>query len=410
MELCRKWRQPLGNLPVLGPENGGSAQVLVPEHEAAPAQMNTGDSDSKVHWTRWLGLIAVFAAFVMVEAVANIGLLMDALPGGALAAFLLAVLVSVINVGGFGISAGLLLSWLHRHFGKTRRRLQQLAWVTWMALAFAFNLVAGRHREAYARVVEQIREAQTATVPATRDILPDVPFNLLAWEFQAMLFALLGMLLCALGFAKGFTFIQGQADRSETAEQRSPDEERGGQGEHTGSDGQSEATSPYFRRLFDEFSSLPQRYQGVLTNELRGAVANWYRALDQERRNVTTLLETLKGEQNRQACIDSVEHAFIVAHNSNYPDKIDIGSVEAHRLEKYAEPLTVTAADLQVLEAAAALVDEWRESGQASFDERIAEAHNEITTIWNNYKALVLGEPEKLVKSQDPVSLGLTRS
>ena len=286
----------------------------------------------------------------------------------------------------------------------------KLAWGTWTALAFALNLVVGRHREAYARVIVQITEAQPDTVPTTRDILPDVPFNLLAWEFQAVPFALLGMLLCALGFAKGFTFIQGQADRSGTAEQGSPDDKRGGQGEHARSDSQTAAASTDFRRLFNEFSSLPQRYQGALTNELRGDVANWYRTLDQERRNVATLLETLKGEQNRQACIDSVEHAFIVAHNSNYPDKIDIASVEAHRLEKYAEPLTVTAADLQVLEEAAALVDNWRESGQASFDERIAEAYNEITTIWNNYRALVLGQPEKLVKSVKPGSLGLTRS
>ncbi len=380
LELCRKCGQPPDSLSLYGIDNAGS--------EPAPTQTYSGDDDSKTHGTSWLGLIAIFAGCVTLEAVANIALLMDALPGGALSAFLLAVLISAINVGGFGIMMGLLLFTLRRHFGSTRSSLFQVVWGVWMLSALAFNLVAGRHREAYARVLHEIERDPTAPVPAPRDLLPDIPFNPLAWELEALLFALLGMFLCALGFAKGFTFWRGKAGNQ--------DEDNRGQGKSAEADTVNEATSPISRQLFNTFLSLPQHYQRKLT-DLRGEVANWYRALDQERRNVTTLLERLKVEENRRACIDNVEHAFIVAHNKNYPGKIDLQCVEAHRLKKYTEPLAVTASDPQVLDEAGALVSEWRESGKAEFDKRIAAAHEEITVIWNNYKPLCLGKPERIV-------------
>ena len=409
LELCRKWRQPLGRLSLLGVGNGASDRDPESGPEAAPPQTNPGNDDSKVHWTRWLWLIAVFAVCVTFEAGANIGLLMGALPGGALQAFLLAILISAINVGGFGISAGYYLFTLRRRFGRTRPRLYQAAWGAWMLSALAFNLVAGRHRETYARVLQQIKNDPTAPVPDPGDLLPGIPFNPLAWELEAFLFALLGMFLCALGFAKGFTFMRGKAINSGTDGQGSKDDDNRGQGESAEADGVTEAMLPHNRQLFDTFTSLPQRYQRSLT-DLRGEVANWYRALDQERRNVTTLLERLKVKENRQACIDNLEHAFIVAHNINYPHKIDLQSVEVHRLEKYAEPFAVTASDPQVLDEAGSLVSEWSESGQAGFDKRIAAAHEEITAIWDNYTPLVLGKPERLASDWKAAAPATPRS
>ncbi|MYE40679.1 MAG: hypothetical protein F4X27_10715, partial [Chloroflexi bacterium] len=185
LELCRKCGQPLDSLSLKGIGNA--------EPDEAPTQTYSGDDDSKTHGTSWLGLIAIFAGCVTLEAVANIGLLMDALPGGALSAFLLAVLISAINVGGFGIMMGLLLFTLRRHFGSTRSSLFQVVWGVWMLSALAFNLVAGRHREAYARVLHEIERDPTAPVPAPRDLLPDIPFNPIAWALEALHFARLGM-------------------------------------------------------------------------------------------------------------------------------------------------------------------------------------------------------------------------
>ena len=396
LELCRKWGQPLVRLSLLDFSNGASDRDPKSKPVATPPQTNPGDDGSKIHWARWLGLFATFAVFVTIEAGLNIGLLMSALPGGALAAFLLAVLISTINVGGFGISAGLLLFTLRGHFGRTKPSLYVGAWGTWMLSALAFNLIAGRHREAYARVLQGIEKDPTGPVPAPRHLLPDIPFNPLAWELEALLFALLGMFLCALGFAKGFAFMRENTDISSANGQGTEEVENRGPDESAGGDGATPTKSPHDHQLFDTFTSLPQRYQRSLT-DLRSEVANWYRALDQERRNVTTLLERLKVKENRQACIDTLEHAFIVAHNINYPHKIDLQSVEAHRVEKYAEPFAVTASDPEVLNEAGALVFEWRESGQAGFDKRIAAAHEEITAIWDNYTPLVLGKPERIV-------------
>ena len=98
------------------------------------------------------------------------------------------------------------------------------------------------------------------------------------------------------------------------------------------------------------------------------------------------------------------EHSFIVFHNNNYPDKIDLNIVRENRREKHPEPLVVTASDPQVLDAAGQLVTEWGRSGQAAFDERISTAHKEIADLWDDYKALVLGKPEKLTGGSGAVS------
>ena len=403
LELYRKYRQTLVSAVVSDTEG----DIPSPDSEwNDPMTKLPTDSHatggSRIHWTQWLWLIFVLVGCVTIEALANISLLMDALPGGALAAYFLAVLVSVVNVGGFGIGSGVLLSWIHSRIGATNRRLYLATCGTWMVLVILFNLVAGRHREAYARVVERIREVPTATVPSPREFLADVSLNPLTWEFQALLFTLLGIFLCVLGFVKGFTFIQwkvrdpaGNGNQSvEVPEPEQPQESH-------------KADPRGDPRIFATFTSLPERYCGTLTDELRSDVANWYRSLDQERRNIITLLKTLDEDQNRQACIDHVEHAFIVFHNNNYPDKIDLQSVQSNRLEKHPNPLVVTASDPQVLDEAGELVAEWGRSGQSAFEERISAAHKEIAKLWDGYKALVLGKPEKLTGG--PVAVSWTR-
>lgn len=409
LALCRKHGQPPGSIQFMNDGKATSDHNLKPEHEPTPTQSTLVDKDSRVHWTDWLWLIAVFAFCVVIESMANIGLLMDALPGGALAAFLLAVLISAINVGGFGIGAGLVVSLLRRRLGGTRHWLYPITWGCWIVVAFLFNLVAGRHREAYARVVEQIREAPTAAVPSVRDILADVSFNPLTWEFQALLFALLGMFLCAVGFAKGFYFIRDERTTQRLRDNGLQEEESPDQIVYVENGDGVEAASPYRRQRFDAFVRLPQLCQDRLA-ELRGDVANWYRTLDQERRNVMTLLEDLKEEQNNKAYIDIIEHAFIVAHNNNNPDKIDLQRVETNRREKYAGSLAVTISASQVLDEAAALVSEWKRSGQTELDKRIADAQQEISAICKKYEPIILGTPGHLESNGKAIPPGIMRS
>ena len=93
LELCRKWGQPVGGLSLLGTNNGSPgapSEVERPEQESMEAAStapqsrpaNQDEAEGKVNWRSWLLLFAVGFGCVVVEAGANIGLLMSALPGG----------------------------------------------------------------------------------------------------------------------------------------------------------------------------------------------------------------------------------------------------------------------------------------------------------------------------------------
>ena len=394
LALCRKWGWSPDRLPLLGAGNGAPDRASGPHHHRQILETTTSTN----LFMDWFLLIAIGLVCVTVEAAANISLLMKALEGAALEAFLLAVLVSVINVGGFGITAGCLLFTLSRQISSTKPWVYRAAWAIWILSALGFNLVAGRHREAYGQVTQSMEKDLTAAIPTAGEQLSEVSFVPLSWEFEALLFSLLGIFLCVLGFVKGFTFMRRTAEKSGASGQRQRRDNTVDceQDESAQTGGADEVMTPYNRQLFDTFNSLPRRYQRGLT-ELRREVASWYRSLDWERRSVATLVERLKVKENRQASVDILEHAFIVAHNASYPRKIDPQSVEAHRIEQYAEPFAVTASDSEVLSEAGALVSEWRESGHTGFDERIAAAYQEIIAIWDNYTPLVLDNTERMV-------------
>ena len=325
-------------------------------------------------------LLNTMVALVVFEALANIVLLMRALPGGALAAFVLALLVSLINVGGIGISVGLLVSWLGR---KGMRRMQRLGFAAWPVLALGFNLVAGRHREAYARVVAAIDQDSTvaASPPLPSSFLPEISYNPLTWEFEALLFALLGTFLCGWGFAKGFGFRHGSwSDEPGKLSNGGGGEKRPG----------PRSGDPRRRTALSAYQSVLRRYRQRIT-ALRDAVASWYRTLDQDRRDVSDTVSMLEEQQNRQACIDCMEHAFITAYNNSHAEKISLQAVEAHRMERYPEPLLVGPSDRSVLEEATGLISKWHESGRSQFEGHITETQEQLTALWAKYEPLILG-------------------
>ncbi len=419
LALCRKFGQSPDGLASRNGGNDGndaSTQVQQSEIKAVSAVSRPGDNDATAPWMQWLWLIGVFVAFVTLEAGLNMMLLMDGLPGGLLQAFTLAVLISMINVGGLGIGAGYFLFTLRRRFANASRWLYQASWGIWASSALVFNHAMGRHRQAYAEVIDAMKaNPNQQPPPSPGDFLERIPFNPFGgeWGIEAFLFALLGMLLCALGFAKGFTFAKGRAGDSGADRLERKDEQYRAQHVSTEVDGGggTKAASPHHRQRFDAFASLLQRYQGKRTQALREQVADWYRALDQERRNVTTLVDALKEKENTQASIDIVEQAFIAAYNGGSPDKVDLKSVEAHRQDKHSDSLlSVTVLEPEALNEAAKLVDEWGKSGQSEFDKRIAAAHDEITRIWKNYQPLVLGDSPQKVASVNVAPTATPRS
>ena len=403
LALCRKFGQSPDGLASRNGGNDGndaSTQVQQSEIKAVSAVLRPVEDKATGPGMQWLGMIGVFAFCVTLESVMNIWLLRGGLPGGGLEAYALAILLSMINVGGFGIGAGLLLSTLHRYFGRTRSYLSQAAWGGWVVLVFGFNYVAGRHRELYAYRTKAVQADPTLLNSTFDNSIRDVPLDPIEWELTALLVALLGIVLCAVGCAKGFTFARKMVgDSGLNAPPRRNDQYREKKVFSAMDDGGgTKAAPPHHRQLFDAFASLPQRYQDKLTQALRKQVADWYRSLDEERRNVTIMVDTLKEKETTRACIDIVEQAFIAAYNGSSPDKVDLQRVEAHREEKHPDPLlSVTVLEPGVLNEAAKLVDEWGKSGQSEFEKRIAAAHDEITRIWKNYQRPVLGDsPPKL--------------
>ena len=391
LELYQKWGQPLDALPSPGGGHAFSEQNQQHETETISAAAHLQHEESKADWMPWLWLIAVFAVCVTVEAGLNIGLLMGGLEGGGLEAFLLAVLTSMINVGGLGIAAGYFLYTLRRRVVAATPWLYQTAWGIWGAFALGFNLLAGRHRQSYARVT-QAKEADPNSNLTAGEVLPEISFNPFTWELPALLFALLGIILCAVACAKGLAFARDRAGDSGTDALPRQDDSHHEKNVFSPVDigGGAEVVAPRDVQLFGAFASLPQRYRDKLTKELRERVADWYRALDEERRNVKTLLDALNEQENAQACIDIVEQAFIAGHNGASPQKIDIQKVVAHRQDKYPN-LLPSVTDSGVLDEAVDLVDEWGQSGQSEFDKRIAEAQDKITQMWKDYQPLVLG-------------------
>ena len=140
---------------------------------------------------QWLKLIALLAVCIVGEALANVTLLTRALSTGLVGAFITAVLVSAINVGALGTGGGLTLSAVRRH---SKSRVAFLAGCGFsLVCATVLNLIVGRHREAFARLIEE-RERQTlqATeidLASVRELAAGISFNPVTWSLSPYSFS-----------------------------------------------------------------------------------------------------------------------------------------------------------------------------------------------------------------------------
>ena len=79
----------------------------------------------------WWLFIGMMLVCILVEAAANVSLLISVLTTGMLGAFIVAVLVSVLNVGIAGAGAGFLVSFFRRHGGRNLKVTFPLLCGTW---------------------------------------------------------------------------------------------------------------------------------------------------------------------------------------------------------------------------------------------------------------------------------------
>ncbi len=320
---------------------------------------------------QWLKLITLLALFIVIEAGANMMLLSSALPTGLVGAFVTALLVSAINVGALGAGSGLLVSALNRH-SKTRTPLVSACGAVFV-ITLVLNLIVGRHREGFTRLIEMRGQAGSsmdgATMASARELAAEASLNPVTWELQSLLFFALGIALCAIGFYKGYTFVRAGTKREK-------------------------AKVILHKELTDiktQYLTLPDRYRDKLHN-VRSEVAGWMEELDQKRLQAKDTFEDIKKRWENGGHLGFVEAEFIIAYNFHNTEEINHDMLNSHRDEINVDlSFPAGEADRHVLEHAQSIVSSWRESQRDEFFEQIHEALLSIEDTWKNFQTVVLG-------------------
>ena len=321
---------------------------------------------------QWLKLVALLAACIVGEAMANVALLTRALSTGLVGAFITAVLVSAINVGALGTGGGLAVSAIRRHF---RSQVPFLAGCGFfLVFATGLNLIVGRHREAFARLIEererQTLEATEINLASVRELVAEISFNPVTWELESLLFLVLGLALCAVGFYKGFTFIQGGIKRKEA----------------------EKLLDLESKQIKEQYSTLSKRYRTKLTEDVRSEVAGWIERLDRTRRRAGNVLEDVKESWDRGSYLHLVESEFVLAHNKHNADKIDRDMLNAHHESVRIDwSFPATPADWNLLEEADKIVSDWQDSGQKRFFDSVEQECVKVADLCQRYEPVIFG-------------------
>ena len=320
----------------------------------------------------WWKLSAILGVCIAIEAVANSYLLASALTTGLVGAFITAIVVSFLNVGALGAGIGLLLSALRRRAAQSGLYYGSLA--AWGAAALLLNLLVGRHREAFSRLIDareqQVSGAVEANMATATELASTIPYIPSSWQFESLLFFCLGVALCVFGFFKGYTFI-GAEDPHHA--RRELDRQKA--------------------EILSEYSSLSERYRGQLTEDLRAKVAGWVEGLERALQNAINDKEDLKANWSGGSLLAQVEALFIAAYNDSHADKIDQSMLDEQR-EKAAIDISfpATPADVQVPTEARDIIRKWTETDQKAFFEDINERTKDIDGVWTDYRPLIVDE------------------
>ena len=320
----------------------------------------------------WWKLSAILGVCIAIEAVANSYLLASALTTGLVGAFITAIVVSFLNVGALGAGVGLLLSEFRRRTAQNGLFYGSVA--AWGAAALLLNLLVGRHREAFARLIDareqQIGGAVETNMATATEMASTIPYIPSSWQFESLLFFCLGIALCAFGFFKGYTFITAGDPHHA---RRKLDQEKAA--------------------VLSEYSSLSERYRLRLTEDLRASVAGWVEALERAWQNAINDKEDLKANWSGGSLLAQVEALFIAAYNDSHAEKINQLMLDKHREEVAIDiSFPATPADLRVPEDARDIIRKWTETDQETFFEEINAQAKAIDRVWTDYRPLIVDE------------------
>ena len=331
----------------------------------------------------WWHLVAILGICIAIEAGANSFLLASALTTGLVGAFVTAILVSVLNVGALGAGVGLLLSSFRRRTDRSGIFYGSVG--TWAILTLLLNLLVGRHREAFARIIDE-REQQVmgsvetnfSTVTETAASIPYIPSS---WQFESLLFFCLGVALCAFGFYKGYSFIKTidpNRAKYELDKQRA--------------------------RILKNYWQLSDEFRRQLTNNVRADVAGWVQELKTEWHHATDQLEDLESEWNGRSHLAHVEALFVSAYNDVSATKINKTMLRTHRdQEDFMLSFPMSPADRQVLSDTKEILQKWSTTDMEVFFADINERTQAVDSLWTNYKRLVVNVLEE--RKENPIAI-----
>lgn len=322
---------------------------------------STGD------WVMFFGLLAIL---VLIESGANTTLLSSVIEGGIVGAFIIATLVSIINVVGIGTGLGFLYDFLLR---KVPRNLFYITLPVWLGCALLLNLEVGRHREKFVLDIEAKEQAaenasiadsvDSLQVPTTLvEELTDVSFNLSSWQFESVLFFILGVVLCCFGFYKGFSF-------------RAP-------GENLKS--MLESIDNLKQKIGHGIENIPLESGTVLTT-LREHVGQRFQQFDDNRREAQNRMQDMEHRWDQIITVISAE--FINSYNNAHPQQ-KITSETLKQIPMIAK-FPATAADKDTLTEAAVFIDGYRTTGQSEFFNQIRSVNQNIADLREEYRAAV---------------------
>ena len=318
--------------------------------------------------TAWLVLITIVAGFIMVEAAFNMMLLASALETGLVGAFVTAILASAVNVG-FGAGSGMGISFLTKRFSIPKPVVLSL-FAAVIAVAVFINLIVGRHRESFERLIEAREQTGGSTTEVTlssaRQLATEISMNPTTWELRSFLFFVLGVVLFGVGLYKGYTFVRTRLPAVRRRRRASMAEIR------------------------EEYDGLSEHHRKRLGDEMKRAVTDVVVRLDSARQVSRQRLKDLAAEWNHGTPMAYGESLFVREYNERHPDKVTQQQLDAHRSEPGVAPAPIEISQaLRTLDAADRFIDDWRSGAGERFARIKAKGSERINMLWMDYRSVI---------------------